>query len=313
MDEHCIQGLEALPEGLTGGVLTIGNFDGLHQGHLRIVQTACALARPEGLPVVAMTFEPPPDLIVRPQDAPLRIVPVDEKLRLLRQAGCDFVVVATTSPAFLAMSPEQFVEDVLQKRFAPRQVVEGPNFFFGCGRSGNIQTLQRAAAAGGFSVHVVEPVRIEMLEGSTRVSSSLIRRLIQAGRVTDAQRCLGRDFRLFGQVVPGTGRGAKLLGFPTVNLPIGPQVIPADGIYAGRATLDRQQYAAAVSIGYNPTLGGSERSIEAFLLEAEGNFYDQHITLDFVERIGQQERFDTVENLKTQIERDIQRVREILG
>jgi riboflavin kinase/FMN adenylyltransferase len=311
MSEAIVQGVESYPASGRGCVLTIGNFDGVHRGHQRIVRTARELADAGGLKVVALTFEPPPDLVLSPDDKPRRITPHRARCRLLLHAGADAVVVARTDKALLAMQPQEFIDDVILRRFAPRHVVEGPNFFFGRGRSGNIETLRAAGREGRFEVHVVEPV-VESIGGERqRVSSSLVRRLVGEGSVAEAARCLGRDFALYGPVVAGRGRG-RVLEFPTVNLEAGEQVCPADGVYAGWAEVCGAGTAAAISVGRKPTFGENEpHAVEAFLLNAEGDYYDEYMVLSFRRLLRRQERFDTPEQLKAQIRKDVARVREI--
>ena len=292
-------------------MLTIGNFDGVHLGHQRIIQTARSVADAEGLPVVAMTFEPPPDAALRPEHLPRRITPPEARTRLLLEAGCDYVVIVPVDRELLTTTAENFIQQIVVKRFAPKHIVEGANFFFGRQRSGTVETLSEAAPAGGFEMHLVEPVTVELPQGRSRIASTLIRSLIEAGHVADAARCLGRQFALFGRVVPGSGLGRQL-GFPTINLELSEQACPADGVYAGKALLPAGQYPAAVSIGANPTLAVERRTVEAFLIDAQGDFYDQQAALHFLQRIRDQKRFDDIESLKDQIAKDVQRVRETL-
>ena len=312
MVERCIQGLDSLPQAVRGCVLTVGNFDGVHRGHRRILRTARTLAGAAGLPVVALTFDPPPDLVLRPSDPPRRITPHAQKLGLLLAAGTDWVVTARSDQGLLDMTPDQFVEEILLRRFAPAHVVEGPDFFFGRGREGDVKFLQAAGKEKHFRVRIVESVRAELADGVREVSSTLIRELVMAGRVTDAAQALGRDFALYGPVVPGAGQG-RVLAFPTVNLAAGEQVIPADGVYAGRAAVGESSFLSAISIGTKPTLGPGPRTIEANLIDAEGDFYDRLVELQFVSRLREQQRFDGIETLRKQIAEDVQRVREICG
>ena len=315
MDERCIEGLESLPAAVRSCVLTIGNFDGVHLGHRRIIEVAAGLARAEAAAVVAMTFQPPPDLVLRPDDAPQRVVPPEVKCRLLRQAGCDWVVTARADRATLAMEPEEFIERVIVRRLAPRHVVEGPNFHFGRRRAGGVETLRRAGESAGFELHVADPVRVRLSGGEEVVSSTLIRRLVEAGRVGDAAKCLGRDFCLYGRVVPGSGLG-RSLEYPTANLALGEQVCPGDGVYAGRAAVAGGEFAAAISVGTKPTFtttGEAGRTVEAFLLNASGDYYDETMTLSFVRRLRDQRRYESAEALKAQMAKDVERVREICG
>jgi riboflavin kinase/FMN adenylyltransferase len=303
--------LDSLPVSLRGCVLSIGIFDGVHLGHRRILETARALAAPIGAPVVAMTLEPPPETLLEGAGALQRLAPPRQKNLLLLEAGADAVVEARVNEAFLSLAAQAFVERILLGKLAPRHVVEGPDFLFGRGRKGNVDFLRQAGAAGGFEVHVAEPATVELDGRQERVSSTLIRRLVSDGSVAGAARCLGRPFALYGPVVRGAGAG-RALGFPTVNVARGEQVLPADGVYAGRATLGEREYPAAISVGTRPTMGGSPRGVEAFLLDARGDFYDQFLRLDFVQRLRGQERYNSVQALKDQIAKDVQRVRELI-
>lgn len=311
-EQRVVHGLEAVGRPLRGGVLTIGNFDGVHRGHRAILQTARSLADAEGRPVTALTFEPPPDLVARPSDEPRRLTPAAQKCALLLEAGADCVVVAATTRELLAMTPRAFIAEVVVGRFAARHVVEGRNFFFGHARQGTVETLRQASAANGYVCHVVAPVMAELPAGPTRVSSTLIRRLVAGGEVADAARCLGRDFVLYGTVVAGRGHG-RVLEFPTANLEPGEQVVPADGVYAGRAEVGGTNFAAAISVGRKPTFGPGERTIEAYLVGAAGDYYGRAMALSFAARLRDQRTFADADSLRGQIAKDVVRVREICG
>jgi len=306
--------LQHVPSDALGCVLTIGNFDGVHRGHQAIVSTVADLASAAQVRAVVVTFDPPPDRIVRPDDPPQRITPHERKCLLLAQAGVDLVVTAPTDEAFLAMTPQEFIRYVVMERFAPRCIVEGRNFFFGLGRSGNVDTLRSLGDKEGFAVKVVEPVRVALCDGQHRVSSTLIRRLLREGRVQDAGVCLGRPFALWGQVVAGQGRG-RVLEFPTANIAVADQITPGDGVYAGWATICGATYPAAISIGVKPTLGPAERTIEAFLIDEhradQGDLYGLAIELKFVRRLRDQQKFDGMDALRKQIAKDVESVRRI--
>lgn len=293
-----------------GCCLSFGNFDGVHRGHRRIVATARALGDAEGLCVVALTFEPPPDRVLRPDDVPQRISPPDEKARLLLAAGCDRVVVVRPGPELLEMPPQAFVDEVVVPRLAPRHVVEGRNFFFGRDRAGNVDTLRAAGQAAGFVVHVVDPVLAELPEGPRHVSSTLIRRLVAEGRIEDANRCLAKAFALYGTVIAGQGRGREMV-LPTSNISAGEQVCPPDGVYAGSGEVGGRAFPAAISIGEKPTFAPADRAVEAHLVGAGGDFYGRRLTLRFIRRLRDQVRFDGPEQLRQQIEKDIESVRKI--
>ena len=310
MDNRCIEGLERVPPDARACVLTLGNFDGVHLGHRRIVESARDLADREGVAVAAMTFEPPPAVVLRPDDEHNRISGPDEKARLLLEAGADWVVLAETTTELLALSAEQFVGRVIVDRFAPVHMVEGHNFFFGHRRSGDVTVLRELGRQGGFDVRLVDPVSVSLACDQPRVSSTLIRELLQAGRVDDANTALGRPFALAGRVVPGERRGTALT-FPTINLGGFDQVIPAKGVYAGLADVAGTQYAAAISVGTKPTFGRAPLAVEAFLLNADGDFYDEKVTVTFLRRLRDQIRFPDAESLKAQMAKDVQRVQEI--
>jgi riboflavin kinase/FMN adenylyltransferase len=318
LDEKRHFDLEALPSFFRGCVLTIGNFDGVHLGHQCILRIARALGDSIGAPVAAMTMDPPPDRVLHPGEQSLRLIPPEVKRALLLEAGADCVVTARVDAGFLAVTAEEFVDKVLVGKFAARHVVEGPNFFFGRGRRGSIELLRQVGPQKGFEVHVVEPASVEAAGAAERISSSLIRRRLILGDVECAHRCLGRPFALYGPVVRGEGRG-RTWAIPTANLAPSEQVVPADGVYAGRARVEGRDYLAAISVGRKPTLAAAEgrqrpgqRTVEAFLLDAEGDFYDKPMALSFLHRLRSQERFEGIDQLRAQIAKDVQRVRQLL-
>lgn len=306
----CITGLDNLPPSVCGCVLTIGNFDGVHLGHQSILARAKVLSAQSNAPLVVMTFEPHPDLVLRPKDAPKRLTHLDTRCCLLHDAGADIIVVAQATGELLSLEARAFIDRILVRSFSPSHIVEGKNFRFGKGRAGNIQTLRGAAGVLGFGVHDVDPLMMDVEgHGTVRVSSTLIRNLVAAGDVKSARQCLGRPYALVGPVVAGAGRG-RILEFPTANLSPGEQVMPADGVYAARAEIDGHSFMSAVSIGTKPTFGPSDRTIEAFLIDASGDFYNQEMTLHFMDRLREQRKFANAEELKHQIAQDVQRVRE---
>lgn len=299
---------------LRGAVLTVGNFDGVHLGHQRILRTARALATVSSAAVIAMTFEPHPLAILSPKRSPARLTPWDEKAHQLEKAGADAVVRLATDQALLSLTAEDFVRDVLVKQIHPSYIVEGPSFAFGRGRQGNTETLRRMSAKGGFQVHVVAPYKLNLGDEDRQVvvSSTRIRQCLQTGDVAGAAACLGRPYSLFGRIVHGAGDGKKL-GYPTINLDIGEQLIPAEGVYAGAAVIDGERRAAAVSIGCRPTLGGETLVVEAFCLDDSGDWYGRDVRLEFLAFIRAQQRFESRDALTAQIARDIEAVREVVA
>lgn len=298
---------------MRGAVLTVGNFDGVHLGHQRILRTARALAHVSSAAVIAMTFEPHPVELLRPEHAPKRLTLWDEKARQLASAGADAVVRLDTDWPLLSLSAEDFVREILVKRIHPSYIVEGPDFGFGRGRQGDVETLRMLSPKGGFQVHVVEPFQVHC-EGDAApmiVSSTAVRRCLLSGDVARAAACLGRPYTLIGEVVRGAGEG-KSLGYPTINLDIGAQLIPADGVYAATAEIDGARRPAAVSIGHRPTLGGTSLSVEAFLLDSEGDYYGVVARLELMARLRDQRKFDGRAALIDQIRMDVEAVRRMV-
>lgn len=291
--------------------MTIGNFDGVHVGHREILRVGRGRARAAGVRLVALTFDPPAIAVLAPDRAPRRVVAADRKRDLLLDGGADLVVTAPATAELLALGPEAFVRDVLVERLAPTVVVEGPNFHFGRGRRGDVDTLRALSASAGFEVVEVPAVRLDLPgRGEVHVSSTLIRELIAAGDVAGAAVCLGRSFALTGRVVTGERRG-RLLEFPTANIEPAGVIVPGDGIYAARAELDGRVSAAAVSIGVKPTFGPAPRTIEVHLLDVSGDFYGKDVTVTFVARLREQVKFPDADALRAQIREDIDRVRQL--
>ncbi|MFQ5410746.1 MAG: bifunctional riboflavin kinase/FAD synthetase [Phycisphaerae bacterium] len=305
-------GVSSVDLSLKGAVLSVGNFDGVHLGHQRILRTARARARVSNTAVIAMTFEPHPLALLNPSQAPAQLTSWDEKVSQLERAGADAVVRLETDWPLLSLPAEDFVREIVVKRIHPTVIVEGPNFGFGRGRQGNVETLRRCAEKGGYELHVVESCLVRLGEDPqpTIISSTVVRQCLTAGEVSKGAACLGRPYTLIGQVVRGAGAGKKL-GFPTINLEVGSQLVPAEGVYAGVSEISGTRRAAAVSIGCRPTLGGSVRVIEAFLLDESGDFYDRKARLELWDHLRPQKRFESRAVLTEQITRDVEEVRRI--
>lgn len=306
-----------------GCVLTIGNFDGVHMGHQEIITAGRRIAREKGTELAAMTFEPHPVAVLYPERAPGVLTPLALKKHALAQCGVDMLVVLKGDRELLGLSPEDFVRRFLVQGAKPSLVVEGNDFNFGAARSGGIETLARIGAENGFGVWVIEPRKIKLSTGqSVRVSSTMIRYMLESGHVADAAAALGRPYRLVGRIIPGRGIGKKL-GFPTLNMKKPDQVIPAEGVYAGFVRIggsaeevlaSKDKFPAAYSIGQARTYGEDfPLLIEAHLLEGQPDAapgrpalsaVERHMAMDFVERIRAQHKFKTPEDLSRQIAQD---------
>lgn len=293
-----------MPEDCRGGAVTIGNFDGVHLGHARIVGRLVEQARRLSAPAVVFTFEPHPAALLHPRSAPIPLTSTERKAELLAELGVDAVVAYATDEALLKLDAYQFFEQVVSDRLRARAVVEGPNFFFGHGRSGTIATLESLCRKAGVSLDVVEPVSV----GGRIVSSSRIRESIRQGRVDEARRMLTRPYRISGTVVHGAGRGAGL-GYPTANVGGVQTLLPGEGIYCGQAAADHEVRPAAISIGPNPTFDEGGLKVEVHLIDYQGDLYGQVLEVDFLTKLRNIERFDSVADLIVQMDRDIESCR----
>lgn len=299
--------------------VTIGNFDGVHAGHRALIARARDLAGPGGK-VIALAFDPHPLAVLRPEFAPPRIEPWTDRVRRLEGAGADHVERLRPTPDLLGLSPAQFL-DSLSAQHAPTHIVEGPDFHFGKGRSGTIDTLRTLGAARGIHVEVVPPVVVSLRDQSEVVaSSSLVRWLLGRGRVRDAAYALTRPHELTGTVVRGDQLG-RTIGFPTINLAT-ECLIPGEGVYAGIADLpDGSSAIAAIHLGGRPAVGDDTPRVEAHLLDPAGGAwappadlpeYAWACTLRLIGRVRDIARFDGLDALTAQIARDCDRARAIV-
>ena len=304
-----LDGLKGLPQ---GAAVSIGNFDGVHVGHQRILGRARELAAGGSLAVV--TFEPHPLTVLRPAEAPPRLVPVERKQELLEAAGVTHLVLLPPSRQVLDLEAEAFWA-LLRDEVRPKVLVEGQSFNFGKGRRGTIERLKEWAARDGVRLEVVEKVEVALTDFTLApASSSLVRWLLAHGRIRDARRCLGRTVELEGEVVRGHQRG-RTIGVPTANLRMaGGVMVPGDGVYAGCCAIGGRTYAAAVSIGTLPTFGRDlARQVEAHLLDFSGDLYGKTVRVELLDWVREQLRFNGVDALKAQIARDLAAVAEWQG
>ncbi len=315
------------PAGTTHSVVTVGNFDGVHAGHVALVHRARRLADAADARVVVLSFDPHPISLLRPEYTPARLTTFDHRKALLIDAGADEVLRLEPSPELLGLSPAEFIDSIVAP-LRPVSMVEGPDFRFGKARAGDIQVLQSLGAERGFGVEVVDPIAAVL--GNQHIataSSTLVRTLLQAGRVTDAWTILGRPYRIQGTVERGQQRG-RTIGMPTANVRP-PTLMPADGVYAAVARIlapgDDRWWPAAVNVGARPTVGGAERRVEAHLIQPgaalepedfrpiEGlDEYGWELSLDLVGWIRDELKFPTFDALAAQIRRDVRRVEAVV-
>ena len=301
-----VRDLSAVSDELRSGAVAIGNFDGVHRGHARIVERLVALARQVHGPAVVFTFDPHPVRILRPEQAPPPLTWTEHKAQRLAELGVDFVIAYPTDERLLSLSADDFFDLVVRRSLDARAMVEGPNFFFGRDRRGTIDLLRRMTAAAGIQLEVVTPV---LFEGQI-VSSSRIRNLLSEGRVDEAAEMLMRPYRIRGMVTHGAARGAKL-GFPTANVNAIDTLIPGVGVYAGRARVNRNWLPAAINIGPNPTFGDDALKVEVHLLGFNEVIYGCPLEVEFLARLRGTERFESVEALRAQLRQDVKQVEQI--
>ncbi len=297
---------EIAPTDCRGGALSIGNFDGVHRGHVALLEELRRQATAVGGPAVALTFDPHPLELLRPDTFPPALTTVPQRANLLEAHGVDQVVILRTTRELLGLTAEEFFERVVRGHFATRAMVEGVNFGFGRGRGGNVATLAELCRRDGVELVVVPPLQWN----GEDVSSSRIRSALQVGDVRDAAECLGRPYRITGIVGTGQRRG-RTLGFPTANLERVTTLIPADGVYAVRAWWDKQSWPAAANVGPNPTFGEQARKVEVHLIDFNGDLYGQELSVDFLERLRETRPFRGVDELLAQLRIDVERARAI--
>ncbi len=300
----------ALPWLGRGTTVTVGTFDGVHPGHRAVLTEIALRARAAGRKSLLVTFEPHPLEVVNPRAAPPLLTTSEERREVLATTDLDGVVFLRFDRALANLTPEEFVGDVLLRRFAMRELVIGWDHGFGRGRSGDVETLRRLGQRDGFLVDVVAPVEL----GQHPVSSTRIRRAISGGDLATARALLGRPYSLSGRVVPGAGRGRRV-GVPTINLGgIPPQkLLPPDGVYAVWVEWRGGRAGAMVNQGPRPTFGDTRRSVEAHLFDVAADLYGDWVRVEWVERLRDVRRFAGPEELRNQLARDAEAARAVLA
>ena len=300
---HVVRDLAALDPGRS--VVTIGNFDGVHRGHQVLLRRTVALAGTHDARAVAVTFDPHPATVLRPEAAPPLLQPLTERVGRLVEAGVDVVVVLPFTRELAAMTPAGFVGEILAGPLAAVRVVVGTNFRFGAKAAGDVVTLLELGEVHGFSPEAVTLLEVD----GRRISSSAIRDHLQAGEVDWARSALGRPYQLPGEVVRGDGRG-RTIGFPTANLrPDEALVVPGAGVYAGHAEVDGAWLPAVTNVGVRPTFDGRAVTVEVHLLDAEEDLYGRQLSFRFEHRLRGEQRFDGPDELVAQIAEDVRAAR----
>ncbi|MCA9258189.1 MAG: bifunctional riboflavin kinase/FAD synthetase [Planctomycetales bacterium] len=302
-----LRDLQQLPDALRGGAVAIGNFDGVHAGHRQIVARLLARAKEVAGASVVLTFDPHPAELLRPERRPPSLTWLERKDQLLEALGVDWVIAYPTDRALLELSAREFYDRIIRGQLDALALVEGPNFFFGKNREGDVERLARWAREDGLTLEVVSPVE----RGDGLVSSSRIRDELRRGNVASASSMLCTPYRIRGQVAHGAGRGGTI-GFPTANLSDVDTLIPGFGVYAGRGYVGERSAAAAIHIGPNPTFDDLAPKVEVHLLDWSEDLYDRVLEVEFFDRIRGVETFASPEALIAQLGRDVSTARRLV-
>ena len=312
------RGLAATPGDLGRTVVTVGMYDGVHRGHQALIGAAVSRARDTGRPCLLLTFDPHPAEVVRPGSHPAILTSLDRKAELVAALGVDAMCVLPFTPEFMRLSPESFTHTVLVEQLHAAQVVVGENFTYGHRAAGTVQSLTVEGRRFGFGVEGVPLAQLS--EVDVTISSTYVRACVAAGDMGSAAAALGRPHRVDGVVVRGDRRGREL-GYPTANVETPPfTAIPADGVYAGhlvtrdpRSGASLERSPAAVSVGTNPTFQGSRRTVEAYVLDWDGDLYGEHVGVEFAARLRPMRAFAGVDELVAAMARDVEETRAVLG
>jgi riboflavin kinase/FMN adenylyltransferase len=320
------RGLDATPGDLGRTVVTIGMYDGVHRGHQVLISAAVARARAMRRPALLLTFDPHPAEVIRPGSHPAILTALDRKAELVAELGVDEMCVLPFTAEFMRLPPETFTHTVLVEHLHAAQVVVGENFTYGHKAAGNVQTLTSQGRQFGFTVEGIPLANVgpggsaEDADGEdVTISSTYIRACVAAGDMESAARALGRPHRVDGVVVRGDRRG-RAIGYPTANVETPPfTAIPADGVYAGHLVLRAPaeggagRLPAAISVGTNPTFQGSRRTVEAYVLDFEGDLYGEHVGVEFAHRLRPMAAFASVDELLQAMADDVEQTRTLLG
>jgi riboflavin kinase/FMN adenylyltransferase len=285
-------------------IVSIGNYDGVHIGHQHILKELTSKSRQSSSKSIVVTFEPHPKKFFMGNDNLFLLSGFDEKVSLIRRFSVDCLVYFVFDESFASMSADDFVNNILIDKLKVEEVIVGYNFNFGKDRLGNTEFLKSMGTAHGFKVTVVEAKKV----GGDIVSSSYIRELISLGNVTKAAQFLGRSYSLTGKVVKGKDIGKKL-GFPTVNLSVKDKLIPKDGVYSVIVRVMGKKLGGVANIGYQPTFGKNKHSIEAHIIDFDEELYDREVTIEFVDKLRDEKKFQGEEELREQIRNDVKAAR----
>jgi riboflavin kinase/FMN adenylyltransferase len=300
---NIVNGSTSFPPPAAASV-TIGNFDGVHLGHQELLRRTVARAKTAGIPSVALTFSPHPIRFFSPRARFYEITSLEEKASLIAGFGIDTLVVESFTGEVGRMWPAEFAREILARRLRARYAIVGYDFTFGRNRTGSPAMLEEIGRELGFEVEVVPP----LVRGGLIVSSTRIRELLLAGRVREAEELLCRPYRVSGPVITGAGRGRKL-GYPTANIQYAQELLPLPGVYVVEVDVAGARTRGVANVGFNPTFGENSLGVEVHLLDFHGDLYGQEVSISFRDRIRDERKFRSAEELVRQIEKDVQYAR----
>jgi riboflavin kinase/FMN adenylyltransferase len=303
-----IDGLEKMKQKLRYPVLTLGNFDGVHLGHMEIFRMLKERAKAKHGTSIVFTFVPHPLSVIAPDRAPKLLTTYKDKISLIEHSGIDVIICTHFTKEFARVSAEDFAREVLCKTLNVKEVFIGENYLFGKGRKGSPELLKEIGKGCGFDVTIIKEIKVN----NATLSSSNIRKLIAKGRVDEAATLLGRSYSVEGIVVEGAKRGKSLLKTPTANLLTANELLPRDGVYAVTVDIDGTMYGGASNIGYNPTFGDKKFSFETHVLDFNGRLLGKTLRVYFLKRIRDERKFSGADELAIQLRQDLAAIRNVL-
>jgi riboflavin kinase/FMN adenylyltransferase len=304
-----IRGLEVLSKSYPNTILTIGNFDGVHLGHQKILSEVTKKAKEVKGTSMAITFEPHPMRVLAPEKEIRILTPFEEKAKLIEEMGIKVLLCINFNKEFSNLLPDHFIEDMLVKKIKAKEIIVGTKYAFGKNKKGTVELLRRRGNKFGFKVKVIRNVRIH----GNIVSSSKIRSLLLKGEARETSTFLGRAYSIEGRVIKGEGRGRSLLNIPTANITTPVEIAPKEGVYAVRVCFNNSLFEGVANIGRNPTFGNSDISYEVHLFNFSGNILGKNIRIYFIDRIRSEKFFPAPSSLETQIRNDIEHAEKILS
>ena len=315
-DLFCQQGIKMeivnsvneITKPFSNAVVTVGNFDGIHLGHQMLFKKVIERAQDIGGTSVVLTFYPHPIEVLKRIHVPV-ITPLPRKMELIASKGIEVAICQPFTKEFAQITAKEFVKDILMQKIGMKEIIAGYDYSFGKGREGNLDLLKKWGDELGFKVHVVGPIKVN----GVVVSSTRVRELIQKGKVEKVKELLGRYYQVTGKVIRGRDRGGRLLGIPTANLALVNEVFPKLGVYAVEVIYQGKNYPGAANIGFSPTFDNNALSVETHILDFNQDIYGEEIKINFVKKLRDERKFSRVEELVTQIKKDIETARKILS